>query len=139
MVNKKGKDPKSDIISVSEEFKENFETIKKAFTESLANKHFFILALSYGYKEGVSTPHKGGKFGVTRWTYLEDEEKALLQSIALSETKDLLVIEKQSSMTSICEEYANTGLKLLYQKFIRAKDKEDFILDLEKDIRKLQK
>ena len=78
-------------------------------------KHIFIMAMVLGFRENkrekIQQKEPGGLFRVS---YLNDTEKALIKSIAVStENGNLEVLLDKKKVYSIAEEYANGGLRLL--------------------------
>lgn len=109
------KDPQ---IFITKEARELFDNIKRSFTEfrQFDNKDFFMLAVMFGYENGVKKPLKPAdteKSGFARERYLLDTDNAVLKAIAISEKKDLEVIGDIKTIYAIAEEYANGGIKFL--------------------------
>jgi dnd system-associated protein 4 len=100
------------------------------------NKGIFILAMALGFSKGKKTPIKKPYTGHVNYISLTPEERWLLRAIAISEKKDLSVLsgDNQKEIFRIAEEYANGGIKLLYQE-IKGEEFGDFIKRLESDLK----
>jgi len=76
-------------------------------------KEQFLLALSFGLKNNVSKP-LNAKEGWFLTKDLNEEDKAILNSIALYNTKSVEVLNRKSEVFKIAEEYAHAGIRLLF-------------------------
>lgn len=76
-------------------------------------KEVFLLAAVIGFKKGHRISIKGSKENYVRTEYLNDEDKTLMNAIAVCETKNLDILQDKKEVFSIVEEYANAGIKIL--------------------------
>ena len=76
-------------------------------------KEVFLLATVIGFKSGNRISIKGSKDNYVRTEYLNDEDRALMNSIAIYEMKDEEIIQDQKVVFDIIEEYAHVGIKIL--------------------------
>lgn len=89
---------------------------EQEFFNGRTNKELFMMAMTIGFHEGSPMNFKKGeKDGFFLLKDLNDEEKSLFYSIAAAE-KDLNVLSNEDEVYTICEEYANCGIKLLKEK-----------------------
>lgn len=96
------------------------------------NKDIFILSMALGFAKGRRIPIKNPYSGHVNYKSLFTEERWLLRAIAISEKKDLNVLSgnNQREIFKIVAEYANGGIKLLYQE-MKGNEFGDFIKRLE--------
>jgi hypothetical protein len=77
-------------------------------------KHIFLLSAVIGFIEGRRNPiDKREPGGLIRFSYLDEEDKGLLKSIAVVTYKKLDILVDKKSVYSLAEEYASGGLKIL--------------------------
>ena len=76
-------------------------------------KEVFLLATVIGFKKGNRISIKGNKESYVRTEYLNDEDRTLMNAIAIHETKDEEIIQDQKEVFNIVEEYAHVGIKIL--------------------------
>jgi dnd system-associated protein 4 len=76
------------------------------------NKDVFFMAMLVGLKNGVRLPLQS-KQEYVREEYLNDDERTIIKSIAISEEKDLSVLVDKGRVYQIAEEYAAGGIKYL--------------------------
>mgnify|MGYP001608295426 CR=1 FL=1 len=76
-------------------------------------KEVFLLSTVIGFKSGNRISIKGSKDNYVRTEYLNDEDRALMNSIAIYEMKDEEIIQDQKVVFDIIEEYAHVGIKIL--------------------------
>lgn len=74
-------------------------------------KDVFMWAAFLGYKKGERRPLTGKKITIFRWAQFTDQvDVPLLKALALSDTKDVNVLQRQDEILTIAEEYANEGI-----------------------------
>lgn len=89
------------------------EILNSPRTEGIIKRENFLLLAAYGFYIGYKTPfenpkNKGNDTFVMN--QLTNEELALLYAIAISDTKDLEVVNDDLKVADIAMEYANTGI-----------------------------
>jgi len=77
------------------------------------NKDIFLLALSIGYDSGMPMAINK-RLGYFLAKYLSREEEAILYSIAVKD-EGLEALKDIKTVFKIAEEYANSGIKTLYE------------------------
>jgi len=105
-----------DRIYIDKNDKAIYERIEKAnIFNDKGNKDLFIYAMIIGFeqrlKEAVSS-----KLGFVRVDYFNDEDMALINSLAIIESKDIDMISERKTVYQLAEEYAHAGLKILNDK-----------------------
>ena len=87
----------------------------KGHRKGAANQRNVLLhAISLAYEEGTREPFKGG-FSVFQNSILQEEEKYLLMAIGIAEIGlDALFPDKHKDIYKMAEEYANTGIDIVY-------------------------
>lgn len=79
-------------------------------------KDAWILSVALGYRASHRTPLKGGQQHVGFWHYLSSQEDVpFLNTLAVAETGDVLVLADRGEVLKIAEEYANTGIGILIE------------------------
>jgi len=106
----------------------------KGHRKGAANQRNVLLhAISLAYKAGKRKPFKGG-FSVFQNSILQEEEKYLLMAIGISEMGlDALFPEKRGEIYKMAEEYANTGIDIVYNMVFKT-GYGDPLLDFETEI-----
>ena len=126
--------PKGALINVDKGYREKYNELEKdGPLKGKAHKVLFLLAVCLGLKKGRK-PLKRKDF-LFRRAYLNEEEMALCEAIALGSTKDIDYLKKENEkeIYDIIEEYANSGFVEL-QKL--AADPGTFLKKLDSMIRK---
>ena len=100
-INKKDKDLYSQLLGKNGPF------------DGKDNKHIFMLSLAYGFKYGKKTDI-ADKEGMVRTEYLDKNEKSMMKAIGIAENNNLNALIDKKSLFNIAENYANTGLHILY-------------------------
>lgn len=123
----------SRVIYIEEKDKEDYDRIAetKPF-KNLGLKEIFILALALGYKKGVRLPLKHKK-DIIREEYLSDEDRSIINAIAIAETGNFEILEDKKEVYKIVEEYANTGFTILKKKATNVDG--SYMKELEADLR----
>ena len=101
-INKKDKDLYSQLLGKNGPF------------EGKDNKHIFMLSLAYGYKYGKKTDIVERE-GMVRTEYLDKNEKSMIKAIGIAEKNSLNTLIDKKLLFNIAENYANTGLHILYE------------------------
>jgi len=111
------KDNKKPIIDISEEFKKDIDILERSGAlKGYNHKHVFLLALALGFENGRPKPIKKRlSGGFLRREQFNEEEEALIRSIAITHTKGLDILKKENfaKIYEIMEEYANAGFPIL--------------------------
>lgn len=128
-------------LRTDESVKKIYKELQKInpFKEGYApNKDIFIISMVLGVSKGRRMPIKKPYTGHVNYASLSEEERWLLKAIAISEKKDLNLLsgDNQREIFKIAEEYANGGIKLLYQETMGGNFGE-FIKRLENELRKM--
>ncbi len=97
------------------------------------NKDIFLAAMVIGFKEGAKIPLRNKK-GYFRKSYLNPQDKALINSIAVAEAKNLNILLDEKKVFSIAEEYATGGIKFLKDLVFGVKDFGSYSKKLESDM-----
>jgi hypothetical protein len=79
------------------------------------NKDVFIMAMTFGFAEGIRTKLEK-KEGFIRVEYLNPSERALIAAIAVAEKGNLSVLADKKEEYAIAEEFAAGGVRLLKDK-----------------------
>lgn len=105
---------KPDRLSVDRKDLEDFNRLKATDSPFAGsqNKDVFIAAMVIGYYEGSRVKIKR-KEGYVRESYLNPEDRALINALAVSEDGNLNVLLDAQKVFSIAEEYATGGIRLL--------------------------
>ncbi len=127
---KKGRDR----FYVSEKYDPLFKKLIQEDDSSLkgrTNTEVFLLAMATGYDLEKRVPlGKKDQGGFTRFSYLTDEQFAIVKAIAIAEKGSLDVLLNMEEVCNIAEEYANAGIGFLYKDVLEEK-KADFTKKLE--------
>ncbi len=89
------------------------EIINSSALKGRSNKEVFFLAAVLGFKKGRRVSIKGGKKSYVRTEFLNEEDRTLMNAIAIRETKNADIINDQKEVFNIVEEYAHVGLAIL--------------------------
>jgi len=103
-----------DRLSVDKKDLEDFNRLKATDSPFAGsqNKDVFIAAMVIGYYEGSRVKIKRRE-GYVRESYLNSEDHALINALAVSEEGNLNVLLDAQKVFSIAEEYATGGIRLL--------------------------
>lgn len=101
---------KPDRLYISAKFAKTVEEARKhdGYFKGLENKDFFLLALLLGVAKKSKVPLIE-KEGFVRDSYLNDNDKMLLQAVAVADVGEASVLANPSEIFSIAERYANGG------------------------------
>jgi len=138
MANNTLRDPQIFISKEARDLFDNMRSLKEF--KNFENKHFFVLAVMFGYLNKKKKPLKKQdrtKSGFTRAAYLRENDIALLQSIAINEENDIGLVNNISKVFSIAEEYANGGINDL-KEFVYD-NPADFLKKFASKLKKLSK
>ena len=105
---------KADRLHVDRKDLEDFNRLKDTDSPFAGgrNKDVFLAAMVIGYYEGSRVEIKK-KEGYIMASYLDPEDRALVNALAVSEEGNLNVLLDKQKVFSIAEEYATGGIKLL--------------------------
>ena len=85
---------------------------KEMIFKSMKNKDLFILAMLIGFQnDKISLENKDGYFLVKD---LNENDKAIINAIATTDSKHIEILRKTSEVYTIAEEYAHYGIKVIY-------------------------
>lgn len=76
-------------------------------------KDAFIWAACIGFRSGKRHPISGKKRLIFRWAQCTQSDIQILKALAIAEAGDINVLQDAKAITTIAEEYANTGVHLL--------------------------
>lgn len=83
-------------------------------------KDIFMMAMALGFREGKRNKlDKKESGGLIRFSYLNDIDKSIIQSVAVATDKQLDVLVDKKKVYSIAEEYASGGIRLLENEAVR--------------------
>ncbi len=83
-------------------------------TPFLLLKDAFLWAVLLGYQAGERTPLSGSREGIFWYYHISREvDLPILKTVALAETSNLGVLQREDEIMNIAQEYANTGIHLL--------------------------
>jgi len=88
------------------------------------NRDIFMLCLGVGFKMQRTRPRPPKNSDAVILKYYTDADRALMRSVALSHTKDHLVMLDEDKVYDIAEEYAAGGLEVLATEM---SNQEDFV------------
>ena len=77
------------------------------------NKEIFMLCLAIGFDLKKMRPTRRRKSDAVRLSYFSEADFAIMNSIALSHSKDYLTLTEQDLVFDIVEQYAAGGLEIL--------------------------
>ncbi|TET21463.1 MAG: hypothetical protein E3J71_09650 [Candidatus Stahlbacteria bacterium] len=117
---------------IAEDDKALYERLNEEFQKRMSNKNQFLLAMAVGFKEGNFRSF-GKKVSFVRTEYLNDEDKALINSVAIKETGGVEVLSKTEEVFRIAEGYAHGGIRLLNTQ-ITSKQFGSFFKQFEKEV-----
>jgi dnd system-associated protein 4 len=96
------------------------------------NKDVFIMATIMGLKYGARMPVKS-KEGFFREEYLNNDERSIIKAIAISEEKDVSVLNDMEKVYQIAEEFAKAGIRYLRDS-VFAKEHGSYLKRLESEL-----
>ncbi len=120
-----------DRLSIDRNDRKLYDEIK--LFKKKTNKEKFLFAMAYGYINNVKFPIKS-KDGFILNQNLIPEDKALIYSLAIKDSKSPEVLLNLQDVYTIVEGYAHAGLKLLYDESTTGVEPGSFSLKLEKEI-----
>ncbi len=80
---------------------------------SISNTDLFMLCLAVGFEMKKIRPIPPRKSDAVRISYLKDAHLAIMKSVALSHTKDHMILLNEDLFYDIVEQYAAGGLEIL--------------------------
>jgi hypothetical protein len=109
---------KRTALSWDPEFKPNLPDLENFLAKileknSVTNTEIFMLCLGIGFNEGLKRDVPPRKSDAVRLSYLKEGHMAIVKSVAISDTKDDLVLLDEDKIYDIAEQYAATGLMML--------------------------
>lgn len=110
------------------------EILKSSDLKVRSNIDIFLLAAVIGFKKGQRISIKGNKDGYVLTYTIKDEDRILMNAIAIYETKNEEVIENQKEVFEIVEEYAHAGLTYL-RDMVFDKERGSFLKKFESYLR----
>jgi len=111
MIDKTPKKP--DRLFIDKKDKKYYDRLKQEeMFRYKENRHLFLLALGYGFKNDIKVQLKS-KEGFVRTEYLSSENWSLIKAIAIT-VKSIEVLSNPELIFQIVEEYAHGGIKILF-------------------------
>ena len=80
---------------------------------SITNKTVFMLCLAVGFEMKKTRPRPPRRSDAVVLSYFNDQDKALMSSVALATTQDHTILLDEDKVYDIIEEYAAGGLEIL--------------------------
>lgn len=80
---------------------------------AITNKTVFMLCLAVGFEMKKTRPRPPRRSDAVVLSYLNDQDRALIASVALAATQDHTVLLDEDKVYDIIEEYAAGGLEVL--------------------------
>lgn len=108
----------------------DLEEYIKRFTKGevvISNKIIFMLALAVGYSNNKTRERPPRRSDAVILSYLNDQDIALMTSIALSHSKDHNILLDQDKIFDIVEEYAAGGLEILVTQMDASPDFNNYL------------
>ena len=100
------------------DFFKKSEILNSSRTEGIIKRENFLLLMSLGFSIGFKTKFENPKAkgnDTFVMNQLTDEELALVYAIAISDSKDIEIVNNDIKVADIAMEYANTGIIALKQ------------------------
>ena len=110
------------------------EILENSDLKVRSNIDIFLLATIIGFKKGQRISIKGSKDGYVLTYTIKEEDRILMNAIAIYETKNEEVIENQKEVFEIVEEYAHAGLTYL-REMVFDKERGSFLKKFESYLR----
>lgn len=108
------------VINVTQEKRDLLDEIKDE-TGPLGEREWseiYLLSVTLGYAKGSRLPLEGETTFLTRAEYFDPRQRWILNAIAANEAEGVDVIADQQLVWTIAAEYANSGIQLLYDRYI---------------------
>ena len=121
-----------DRLFIDKKDRKLFNTLKKEIFKDIQNKDQFLFAMSIGYKNNAKRV-LDSKEGFFLSGYMNLEDKALINSIAIAEKGSIDVLDDTELVYSISQEYAHGGIRLLHDE-ATTQQYGSFIKQFEKEI-----
>lgn len=123
---------KSDRLRIDKSDRQLYNEVADELFTGEENKHQFLMAMSYGFRNDVSVPLKA-VYGFVRTEYLQPDEMALINSIAIHKTGGVQVLSDLEEVLKIAEEYAHAGIKLLHDQ-VTSQQPGSYLKRFEKEV-----
>lgn len=126
------------ILYIKETEKDLYERLRNSSDSPLygfSRKKIFMLAMSIGLVEGIYSTLEGSKKETyVRAEYLDNQDKAIIDAVAIAHDGNLDVIRDQKKVFSIAEGYASGGIRSLIDRVFSG-EYGSFIKRLESELR----
>jgi len=97
-----------DVHEIYKQLTEGKDPVNSPFSTM---KDLFMWAACVGFKKGDKRPLKGKRIKIFTWTQFSPQiDIPILKAMALTNTKDIHILQKQDEILSNAEEYANGGI-----------------------------
>ena len=110
------------------------EILESSELKVRSNIDIFLLAAVIGFKKGQRISIKGNKDGYVLTYTIKDEDRILMNAIAIHETKNEEIIQNQKEVFEIVEEYAHAGITFL-REMVFDKERGSFLKKFESYLR----
>ena len=111
------------------DIEEHLERLTKGGVK-IANKTSFMLCLAVGFELKKTRPRPPRRSDAVVLSYLNDQDKALMSSIALAHSRDHTVLLDEDKVYDIIEEYAAGGLEVLVTQMEKGADFSNYLTKL---------
>jgi hypothetical protein len=111
------------------DLEEHLESFTKGGMK-IANKTVFMLCLAVGFEMKKTRPRPPRKSDAVVLSYLNDQDKALMSSVALTHSGDHATLLDQDLVYDIVEEYAAGGLEVLVTQMDSGLDFSNYLTKL---------
>lgn len=105
-----------DRVFIEKEDKEKYNKIQEnSFFQGHTNSQLFLFTLCFGLQNGAERLPLKNKLGYFRLDSMKEEEEVLFKVLAVFETQSVEVLDDPKNIYNIAEEYANFGIKILFE------------------------
>jgi hypothetical protein len=104
-------------IHIDKERREMFNSLQEKEESPLygaSNHDLFMFAFGYGKANTMPEEIQNEKAAFFGRTSLREQQKAVIEAVAVAEERSVHVLQDQRMVYEIAEKYANAGIKLLH-------------------------
>lgn len=121
-------------IKIDREVKDKYESLSNKL--KVDKKDIFLLSMKYGHFKDLSKKLNKNPNHLFQFSTLKDEEIKHMVLIHYSSEKDISTLFDGGKIAKTCEEYANGGVRYLYDLFNNPKHNIQIIEDIVEEINK---